>query len=254
MRHIDTLSTIYGHIFHSKVIVWRKKRLKLGSILSRKFQITYKIIVCGEKTVKIGTLLSRKSSKDPSWLVMCSVYFRNKPPTGLPARFNAIQHKGDILPIRTCGDFYMSFVYRYCHEQSTCRIVPWIFRQSIILTIDNSTKRCVNMLHPNKFNHKRTVDLPTHNSFRHTKHIRNIWEGTEYLPEIAGVIQFLFEGLLDNILYFFLPLFITCSNWQPLRGTLMWSISSSWRMYPTCLVSSHKFILYPCIIICTILS
>ena len=102
--------------------LWRKKkRSKIGPILSRKFQITYKIIVCGEKMVKIGTILS------------------NKLPTGLPARFNDIQHKGDILPRRTCGDFYVSFVYRYCHEQLTCRIVPWIFRQSIISTIDNST-------------------------------------------------------------------------------------------------------------------
>ena len=66
-------------------------------------------------------------------------YWNKSLPTGLPARFNAIQHKGDILPIRTCGDFYVSFVYRYCHEQSTSRIVPWLFRQSIILTIDNST-------------------------------------------------------------------------------------------------------------------
>ena len=92
--------------------------------------------------VKIGTILSRKWSKEPSWLAMCSVYIRNELPTGLPARFNDIQHKGDILPIRTCGDFYVSFVYRYCHEQSTCRIVPWLFRQSIILTIDNSTFAC----------------------------------------------------------------------------------------------------------------
>ena len=130
MRHVDTLSTIYRHIFHSKLptksLFVEKKRSKVGPILSRKFQITYKIIVCGEKTVKIGTILSRKSSKDPSWLAMCNVYIRNELPTGLPARFNAIQHKGDILPIRTCGDFYVSFVYRYCHEQSTCRIVPWV--------------------------------------------------------------------------------------------------------------------------------
>ena len=145
MRHVDTLSTIYRHIFHSKFsklptksLFVEKKRSKVGPILSRKFQITYKIIVCGEKTVKIGIILSRKSSKEPSWLAMCSFYIRNELPTGLPARFNAIQHKGDILPIRTCGDFYVS-VYRYCHEQSTCRIVPWLFRQSIILTIDNST-------------------------------------------------------------------------------------------------------------------
>ena len=70
---------------------------------------------------------------------MCIVYIRNELPTGLPAHFNAIQHRGDILPIRTCGDFYVSFVYRYCHEQSTFSIVWWIFRQSIISTIDNST-------------------------------------------------------------------------------------------------------------------
>ena len=131
MRHVDTLSTIYRHIFHSKFsklptksLFVEKKLSKVGPILSRKFQITYKIIVCGEKTVKIGTILSRKSSKEPSWLAMCSFYIRNELPTGLPARFNAIQHKGDILPIRTCSDFYVSFVYRYCHEQSTCRIVP----------------------------------------------------------------------------------------------------------------------------------
>ena len=29
--------------------LWRKKRSKVGPILSRKFQITYKVIVCGEK-------------------------------------------------------------------------------------------------------------------------------------------------------------------------------------------------------------
>ena len=127
MRHVDTLSTIYRHIFHSKLptesLFVEKKRSKVGPISSRKFQITYKIIVCEEKTVKIGTILSRKSSKDLSLLAMCNVYFRNELPTGLPASFNAIQHKGDILPIQTCGDFYVSFVYRYCHEQSTCRIV-----------------------------------------------------------------------------------------------------------------------------------
>ena len=145
MWYIDTLSTIYRHIYHSKLptkslFVEKKKQSKVGPILSRKFQITYKIMVCGEKKkVKIGTKLSRKSLKDQSWLAMCNVYFRNELPTWLLARFNAIQHKGDILPIRTCGDFYVSFVYRYCHEQSTCRIVPWIFRQSIIPTIDNST-------------------------------------------------------------------------------------------------------------------
>ena len=94
--------------------LWRKNGQKLVLYYLKKFQITYKIIVCGEKTVKIGTMLSRKSSKDPSRLAMCNVYIRNELTTGLPARFNAIQHKGDILPIQSCGDFYVSFVYRYC--------------------------------------------------------------------------------------------------------------------------------------------
>ena len=127
MRHVDTLSTIYRHIFHSKLptksLFVEKKRSKVGPISSRKFQISYKIIVCGEKTVKIGTILSRKSSKDLSRLAMCSVYFRNELPTGLPEGFNTIQHTGDILMIQTCGDFYVSFVYQYCHEHSTCCIV-----------------------------------------------------------------------------------------------------------------------------------
>ena len=50
MRHVDTLSTfIYRHIFHSKLptksLFAEKKRSKVGPLLSRKFQITYKIIV-----------------------------------------------------------------------------------------------------------------------------------------------------------------------------------------------------------------
>ena len=109
MWHVNTLSTIYRHIFHSKLPTKssfvEKKRSKVGPILSRKFQISYKIILCGEKMVKIGTILSRKSSEDPSWLAMCNVYFRNILPSGLPARY-AIQHKAVILPIRTCGDFF----------------------------------------------------------------------------------------------------------------------------------------------------
>ena len=119
--------------------LWRKNGQKLVLYYLENSKLPTKSSFVEKKTVKIGTILSRKSSKEPSWLAMCSVYIRNELPTGLPARFNAIQHKGDILPIRTCGDFYVSFVYRYCHEQSTCRIGPWIFRQSIISTIDNST-------------------------------------------------------------------------------------------------------------------
>ena len=103
--------------------LWRKSGQKMVLYHLENSKLPYKIIVCGEKTVKIGTILSRKSSKDLSRLAMCNVYYRIQLPTGLPAHFNTIQHKGDILPIRTCGDFYVSFVYRYCHEQSTCRIV-----------------------------------------------------------------------------------------------------------------------------------
>ena len=90
--------------------LWRKKQSKVGPILSGKFQITYKITVCREKTGKIATILSRKLSKDPSWLAMCNVYIRNKLLTRLLARFNAIQHKGDILifTCRLCIDIAMS--------------------------------------------------------------------------------------------------------------------------------------------------
>ena len=121
-------STIYRHIFHSKLptksLFVEKNGQKLVLYYLENSKLPTKSSFVEKKTVKIGTILSRKSSKEPSWLAMCSVYIRNELPTGLPARFNAIQHKGDILPIRTCGDFYVSCVYRYCHEQSTCRIVP----------------------------------------------------------------------------------------------------------------------------------
>ena len=67
MRHVDTLLTIYRHIFHFKLptksLFVEKKWSKIGPILATKFQITYKIIVCGEKMVKIGTILSRNHQK-----------------------------------------------------------------------------------------------------------------------------------------------------------------------------------------------
>ena len=87
MRHVDTLSTIIQAHFP--------------------IYITYKIIVCGEKNVQIGTILSRKSSKDPSWLAMCNVYFRNELPTGLPARLmpfgmRVASCRYELLVIFTC--------------------------------------------------------------------------------------------------------------------------------------------------------
>ena len=97
------------------------------------FWITFKIIVCGEKLSKVGTILSRKSSKDPYWLAMCSQKHRVAGSLTLKSCCFAIQHKGDILPIRTCGDF---FPCRVCIDTtmsvSTCRMVPWIFRQSML--------------------------------------------------------------------------------------------------------------------------
>ena len=96
--------------------LWRKKWSKVGDLLSRKFQITYKIIVCGEKTVKIGTILSRKLSKDPSWLAMCNVNFRNELLTGLPAhlmpfsiRVTTFRYKLVVIfTCRLCIDIAMS--------------------------------------------------------------------------------------------------------------------------------------------------
>ena len=83
----------------------RKKRSKVGPILSRKFQTTYKIIVCGEKN---GTILSRKSSKDPSWLAMCNVYIRNELPTGLPAHLMPFSRR-----VTSC--WYKLAVIFMCH-------------------------------------------------------------------------------------------------------------------------------------------
>ena len=84
MGHVDTLSAIYRHIFHSKLPTKssfvEKKWSEVGPTLSKKFQITYKIIVCGEKTVKIGIILSRKSLKDAFWLAMCNDSETNFPP------------------------------------------------------------------------------------------------------------------------------------------------------------------------------
>ena len=150
MRPVDTLSTIYRHIFHSKLPTKssfvEKKRSKVCPILSRKFQITYEIIICGEKMVKIGTILSSKSLKDPSWLAMWNVYFRNEFPTRLPVHLMPFSIRVTSCWYELAVNFYMSFVYWHCHEQSTCRIIPWIFWQSILSTIDNSTSKNWSML------------------------------------------------------------------------------------------------------------
>ena len=116
--------------------LWRKKRSKVGPLLSRKFQITYKIIVCGEETAKIGTILSWKSLKDPSWLAMCNVYFRDELSTGLPAhlkpfsiRVTSCQYElAVIFMCRLCIDIAMSnrHVVSFC-EYSNNRY----FQQSI---------------------------------------------------------------------------------------------------------------------------
>ena len=58
-----------------------------------------------KKTVKIGTILSRKSLKDPSWLAHVQCLLQKRTSHRAAGVFNAIQHKGDILLIRTCCDF-----------------------------------------------------------------------------------------------------------------------------------------------------
>ena len=146
MRHVDTLSTIYRHIFHTKLptkSLFVEKKKKNGQKLVLYYPENSKLPTksLSEEEKKNGQnryyiiqkIIERSISASH---VQCLLQKR----TSHQARFNAIQHKGDILPIQTCGDFYVPFVYRYCHEQSTCHIVPWLFRQSsIIWTIDNST-------------------------------------------------------------------------------------------------------------------
>ena len=95
--------------------------------------------------------------------------------------FKAIPHKGDILSIRTCGDFYVSFVYRHCHEQSTCHIVPWIFRQSILSTINNSTT----------LNQVITFQFSISRGRKRILHVWFIIQGFDWL------IDWLFDWLID---------------------------------------------------------
>ena len=142
MRHVDTLSTIYRHVFHSKLptksLFVEEKKKKTGQ----------KLILCYLENSKLPTksLLWRKNGQNWYYIIQkilerpilpshMQCLLQKQTSHWLPPHFNAIQHKGDILQIRTCGDFYLSFVYRYCHEQLTCRTVPWIFRQSITALI-----------------------------------------------------------------------------------------------------------------------
>ena len=68
MRHVDTLSTIYRHIFHSKLpkksLFVEKNGPKLVLYYLENSKLPTKSSLMEEKTVKIGTILSRKSSKD----------------------------------------------------------------------------------------------------------------------------------------------------------------------------------------------
>ena len=123
MWHVDTLLTIYRHIFHSK--------------------LPTKSSFVEKKTVKIGTILSRQSSKDPSWLATCNVYFRNKLSTGLPARYMPFSIRVTSCRYELGKIFYVSFVYRHCHEQSICRIFP-----RIIDTFDNRTALIMVYIYP----------------------------------------------------------------------------------------------------------
>ena len=132
-QYTDTFS-ILNHLQNH--CLWRKNGQKLVQYYLENSKLPTKSSFVEKKTVKIGTILSRKSSKYPSWLAICNVYIRNELPTRLPARFNAIQHRGDILPIQTCGDIYVSFVYQYCHK-----VIDMSYRSVNVPTIDNFDNR-----------------------------------------------------------------------------------------------------------------
>ena len=66
--------------------LWRKNGQKLVLYYLENSKLPTKSSFVEKKMVKIGTILSRKSLKDPSWLAMCNVYFRNELPTRLPTR------------------------------------------------------------------------------------------------------------------------------------------------------------------------
>ena len=121
MQHVNTLSTIYRHTFHSKLptkssFAEKKKWSKVGPYYPENSKLPTKSLFVEKKTVKIGTILSTKSLKDPSWLAMCNVYFRNKLLTGLPARLmpfsirvTSCQYElAVIFTCRSCMDIAMS--------------------------------------------------------------------------------------------------------------------------------------------------
>ena len=147
MRHVDTLSTIYIHIsilnYLQNHCLWRQNGQKLVLYYLENSKLPTKSLFVEKKNGQNWYYIIQKIIRKIILTSHVQCLHQKRTSTGLPARFKGVQHKGDILPIQTCGDFYMSFMYRYCHEQSTCRIVPWIFRQSIIWTIDNSTISCI---------------------------------------------------------------------------------------------------------------
>ena len=143
MRHVGALSTIYRHIFHSnlkptKSSFAEKKWSKVGLLLSRKFQITYKIIVCGGKKNCQNWCYIIQKIIERSILAshMCNVYFRNKLPTGLPAHLMSFS-----IRVTSCQyELVVIFTCRLCIDiaKSNRHVVSFreysdnrYFRQSI---------------------------------------------------------------------------------------------------------------------------
>ena len=92
-----------------------------------------KLTIVEKKTVEIGIQKIIRRSILASH-VQCLLQKRTS--HQVAGTFNAIQHKGDILPIQTGSDFYMSFVYRHYHEQ-----LDMSYRSVNIPTVDTLHNR-----------------------------------------------------------------------------------------------------------------
>ena len=95
--------------------LWRKNGKKLVLHYLKNSKLPTKSSFVEKKMVKIGTILSRKSSKDPSWLAMCNVYFRNELLTALPARsmpfsirVTSCRYELAVILLLLCIDIAMS--------------------------------------------------------------------------------------------------------------------------------------------------
>ena len=144
---IHNIHSILNYLQNHRL--WRKNGQKLVLHSLENSKITYKIIVCGKKKWLQLILLSSIIQKIIKGFILtthvqCLLQKQTSQRVAgtltIKSCCRTIQHKGDILPIGTCSDFFLCPLYiDTAMSISTCHIVLWIFQHSILSTINNST-------------------------------------------------------------------------------------------------------------------